>query len=345
MKDVLGEQDAGECLLLEGVSFSEAAQQTTVGSVGRSGGFTWPGRIALGLAVAALFVFFARNPSDEVPAIAAPTPASVDEQPVVDPERPASEPGPEPLLGIASGERAPWPVLADDHAPHIIGRPGLGEPVRDDLANMTVVYVNDLGRPTVIDLSTGDQRELDISLLRARDDFLVEFGRVVVPADSNLDRPKSQGRAFEFTVERTRAQAGVPVSDGQLARVNGLPLREPTGPTLCLDVGGCSGAALLTGTFGGELDWLRSMETADNPTAVLAQILGSSQWSPTDRWTVYVLGNDVLPDQDGQIELRLPTPLSTTVVWVIEQTDSGNEVEAGQEVELPSSPWTAGIVR
>ena len=290
MKDVLGEQDAGECLLLEGVSFSAAAQQATVGSVDHKSGFTWPGRIALGLAVAALFVFFARNPSDEVPATA----SSAVEQPAPESKpaavhSPASEPGPETPLGTASGERSPWPALADDHAPHIAGRPGPGEPVRDDLTNMAVVYVNELGRPTVIDLSTGDQWELDVSHLRARDEFLVEFGQVVATSDSNLDRPKSEGRAFEFTVERTRAQAGVPVSDGQLARVNGLPVRAPTGPTLCLDVGGCTGAVLLTGTFGGELDWAMSMETADNPTAELAQILGSSQWSPTARWTVYQL--------------------------------------------------------
>ena len=59
--------------------------------------------------------------------------------------------------------------------------------------------------------------------------------------------------------------------------------------------------------------------------------------------TVYQL--DRVDDDGSELELRLPTPLPTTEVWIIEQTDPGNEVEVGRKTDLPSSPWTAGIVR
>ncbi len=275
------------------------------------GPVTVVGRIALIVVVCGLFFAFARGGSDssdggdgadatgrgEVGANV----DIADDGTTAAPETGASS-------DVVTPRFRPWPDPPEDHDPHVAGRPGPQEPVTDGSIGRTLVYVNGSGRPTVIDLATGDQRELDIAGPRDRDTFLVEYGRVVAEPGSDADLPKSGGRAFRFTVERTTVPGTVSSADRDAA----ISL---TGPTICLDEGGCTGAPLLTGTFGDDLNRVTSMHAADSALQAIAEVVGSDRSRRDGRWTFFSLDTGV----DAGAEWRVPTPMRSTVVWLIEQ--------------------------
>lgn len=188
----------------------------------------------------------------------------------------------------------PWPDPPADHDPHVIGRPGAGQPIRADLAGVTLVYVNDQLRPTVIDLSTGDQRELDVAETRVSDTFLVENGRVVVTDELDPDLPLSAGNAFVF---RVVVDGAAPVEPGPV-------------PTLCLtSEPGCGDRPWTSGRFG---DGERSAESIDGiePTAAIAATVGAARWTRDGRWITLELEGMT----DG---LRVPSPFDGAVVWAV----------------------------
>ena len=187
----------------------------------------------------------------------------------------------------------PWPDPPEDHDPHVIGRPGPGAPVAPELDGQTLVYVNERLRPTVVDLSTGDQRELDIAETRVAERFLLENGRIVVTDVLDPDFPISAGQAFVFQV----------VVDGAAA-VDAGPV-----PTLCLTpAAACADRPWTSGSFG---DQERGASSLDGPpSAAIAAHLGSITWSQSARWTTFEL--------DAEMgSLRVPTPASHSVVWLV----------------------------
>jgi len=211
---------------------------------------------------------------------------------------------PEPLAVVTSTVPSglidevfiPWPDPPEDHDPHVSGRPGSGEPISAALTGQTLVYVNDRSRPTLIDLSTGDQRELDIATTRAVDSFLVEGGKVVVDDPLDPDFPLRAGRAFVFNV----------ALDGATELVE----RGPS-PTVCLVAdSGCAARPWTTGQFG-EVDL--GVQSFDGPPLeALAARLGADSWIAGDRWTTFEL-----PLDEGSASVRLPSPAGHAVVWLI----------------------------
>jgi hypothetical protein len=123
---------------------------------------------------------------------------------------------PAPLAPTRSA--LPWPNPPIDHSPHVMGRPGNG-PLASDADGLSLVYVNSLGRPTVIDLASGDREELDVASTRRFDQFEIEAGHVVVSTDR---RPEVGTGAITVRVHRTQL----------FALPSSTP--TPTGIDLCL---------------------------------------------------------------------------------------------------------------
>ena len=89
---------------------------------------------------------------------------------------PIDPPAPQPVVPVRAFE--PWPDPPIDHDPHVLSIPGNGALVAD-AEGRALIYVNSIGRPTVIDLETGDRQELDIAPARLFDRFEVDDGHVV----------------------------------------------------------------------------------------------------------------------------------------------------------------------
>lgn len=113
-----------------------------------------------------------------------------------------------------------WPDPPIDHVPHVLGRPGDGPlvPGREDI---TLVYVNSIGRPTVLDLGTGDREELDVADGRLRDTFEIDGGHVVIGSGRGADVAGPD--AVTVQVHRPRLFA--------------IATPPPTGPTIDLCLG------------------------------------------------------------------------------------------------------------
>lgn len=89
---------------------------------------------------------------------------------------PVDPPAPQPIVPVRAFEA--WPDPPTDHDPHVLSIPGNGALVAD-ADGRALVYVNSIGRPTVVDLETGDRQELDIAPTRRFDRFDVDDGHVV----------------------------------------------------------------------------------------------------------------------------------------------------------------------
>ncbi len=189
----------------------------------------------------------------------------------------------------------PWPEPPEDHDPHVSGRPGAGIPVGDGGHGGSLVYVNDRQRPTVVDLATGNQKELDFAETRAVDVFLVERGEVVVTDELNPDLPLSRGRAFEFQVVIDNALAG--------------PIVRPA-PTLCVSAQpDCAERAWTTGGF--DDGDLMAGSIAGFPPDAIGQLIGADSWTIDDRWTTFAFSRTDVP------AFRIPTPSDNAVLWSI----------------------------
>lgn len=97
-----------------------------------------------------------------------------------------------------------WPRPPADHDPYLLRAPGPGRPLVEGLADAALIYVNTLGRVSIIDLATGDRDEVEISASRSGDSFFVEFGQVVTMDPQNASWSLGGDRAFEVSVGRRR---------------------------------------------------------------------------------------------------------------------------------------------
>ncbi len=240
----------------------------------------------------------------------------------------STDPGPNPSADGRSrsgDDFVRWPAPPPDRKSYVMGRPGPQVPVRDALSNQALMYVNDRHNPTVIDLATGDQRELGVSEARTSDRFLVEFGAIVTADPTNANLPQHHGRSFTVSVHR-----GVPGEASRSSIPSPAQIDEPLllGPRLCLDTGGCPGLRWTSGVFGDEFDNMRSLNEGNSnisaffPVHAIAGYLGAQSWTTDGRWTTYVLDADPAENVDpaaGPKSLRIPTPNADAVVWVIEQ--------------------------
>ena len=118
----------------------------------------------------------------------------------------------------------PWPAPPEDHNPHVTIVPGAGVPIFGTETQNTLVYVNSLGRPTVVNLDTGSVSNVIVAPTRSRDSFVVEIGTVVSLNGSSRNIPKATTRAVAFYTFRDELAT---TSDSQLAAT-------APGPLLCL---------------------------------------------------------------------------------------------------------------
>lgn len=208
------------------------------------------------------------------------------------PVRPTAVPAIQPTNWLST-----WPNPPDDHAPIVIGSPGLGSPLVANAPGHTLVYVNSIDRPTIIDLVRGGRQELTISIERSVDYFLVEDGEVVDDDPLNPDLPIAGGRA-------------VPVFVHQSTDAERREVREPSpyaGPHLCLDAGGCDDL------------WWNPIEISSGRQRVERMEIDSSValgqlFDPTTRDG---RGRFVLVVGEAGDEVKVPVPREGTTIWVI----------------------------
>ncbi len=69
----------------------------------------------------------------------------------------------------------PWPDPPGDHEPHVLRSPGNG-PLVADAGGLGLLYVNSIGRVTLLDLTSGDRTEVEVSAERSEDAIALEAG-------------------------------------------------------------------------------------------------------------------------------------------------------------------------
>ena len=192
-----------------------------------------------------------------------------------------------------------WPEPPDDHAPIVVGSPALGSPLIEDAPGHTLLYVNSIDRPTIIDLVGGRRQELTISPERNVDYFLVENGEVVDDDPLNPDLPTAGAGAVTVFVHHT--------TDAEPREI-----RDPSpyaGPHLCLDVGGCDDL------------WWKPQEISIGGQRVEQIRIESSDALRRlfDPSAVDGRGRFVFVSVEGGGEVKVPIPREGTTIWVISE--------------------------
>jgi hypothetical protein len=241
-----------------------------------------------------------------------PTPSSTSAPTTVQQGPPTSSPAEVSAPGETTSDgNLRWPDPPEDHDPHVTGRPGAQKPLKPWFDVETLIYVNESGRPTVINLSTGDQREVVVAPNRQSDRFLVEDGRIVTDDPQQSQFPLSEGRSFEVQVYRTP----LPLST-QSTAPNG-PLSQ-SGPTLCLDTGGCEGSVRTQGGLSLRSGKALVISGGMEPAETIAKLLESDSWVTNGRWTIYSLSAPSSDDDPGEA-VQIPSPMARSLVWIISQ--------------------------
>ena len=202
---------------------------------------------------------------------------------------------------LASVQFAPWPDPPEDFAPTVIGRPGPDVSLLDDITETAVVYVNTLGRPTVIDLDTGWIEQVEVAPARSYEYFGVEFGRVVSFDGRNRNVREATDRSLLFHAHR--ADSLVEAED----------FRSSTSPAphLCLTAEACAFEWWTFDRSTNGTDTIRRANPTDDP--FVYEMLFGETW--TDQ-----RGTRLPPDGFG-IDIRVPAPLHAEA-WIVHQPGS-----------------------
>jgi hypothetical protein len=133
------------------------------------GRVAWPVVVAASLAVIAVVVWPAPDGDDrhvDQSAPASPMTAATRLAGAVQSPDAADSPSP-----IES--ELPWPEPPADHEPHVLTRPGEG-PIVAKPDGLRLLYVNSIGRVTLLDLATGDRTEVEMADERIHDTIALE---------------------------------------------------------------------------------------------------------------------------------------------------------------------------
>jgi hypothetical protein len=191
------------------------------------------------------------------------------------------------------------PALPVDRDPSYVGRPGSDEPVRSFLVDKTLLYVNDHGRPTIVDMTTGDQREVLIADGRSQGMFELEFGQIVTSDDERSGLPPSVGRSI-----------------GVIGVTAGLEVEnvDESSIILCIDGASCPAGSASSTSLANSLDMATQLDSSSGAEVAIAEFLRVSTWTTDHRWTIFSFDLE-----DPQHVLRIPTPLPNTVIWLVSQ--------------------------
>lgn len=194
-----------------------------------------------------------------------------------------------------------WPDPPDDHPPIVIGAPSSGGPLAADPPGHTLVYINSIDRPTVIDLVRGGRQEISISEERARDRFLVEDGHVVDNDPLNTDLPTASVRAIPVIVHRSALTNTVDLSES-------LPY---SGLHLCLDMTGCDGSWRYSSSLrsAGQLVTRVSVDSHE----VLQQMFNPENSAIVGRFSIVVGPTGA--------EVKVPVLRAGSPIWLISDLD------------------------
>ncbi len=190
-----------------------------------------------------------------------------------------------------------------DHEPYFIGHPGSGSPILGVDSDLTVVYVNSLGRPTVVNLDTGDVSEYEVAATRSRDRLVVELGEIVTLDPERLNVGVAGDRAIVFRVRRpglvgARGERSDPV-DGRYSGVE-----------LCLAASGC---------VSGQPDSRPFIQGADS-VELLSEAGRTDVMELFDR-RLGVRDHRFLVVSSEHVQgYRVPEPLGD-VIWLVHQPD------------------------
>jgi len=205
-----------------------------------------------------------------------------------------------PILPLGDAEFVPWPDPPDDHNPAVTIIPGPGEPLRNAVTETALVYVNVQGRPTVIDLDTGDVSKVLIADTRSYDYFSVEFGDVV-----SLD-----GRNENIEIATDRAVVFHAYEEGTSSPTSQQRAAATPGPLLCISSSPCEITNRRFSTTNG-VDTIRALDAEVAPE--LYEMLYG------DSWTVDGIHRNA-PDDFG-FHYRVPAPLNADA-WIVHQPRS-----------------------
>ena len=201
-----------------------------------------------------------------------------------------------------------WPDPPEDHDPHYFGFPSAGTSLLAERTDLTLVYVNSLGRPTVIDLDTGYRTEVDVATTRTHERFRVAFGDVPGVNLRNRNIAGTTERAITFHVV---AENNDPLS-----------VTDAPGPILCVDASGCQTAGWSVQSLSNGPDSVEPL-SADTHPELHAMVFGD--WPIDGRYlTVTTVTGE---------SYRLPRLLNDQV-WVLHQPvpdawpDLGRELDA-----------------
>ncbi len=202
-------------------------------------------------------------------------------------------PSPKPELV----EFIPWPNPPEDHDPTVIIHTGSGQPVFGDVTETSLVYVNSIGRPTIIALDTSQVEEVDVASSRTYDYFGVEFGHIV-SFDGSRNIREATERALLFHAHR----AGDDELDADYRASSRLSLH------LCLTIEPCSMPDQNFDGITDAVDTIRRANNIDDPQ-VMEMMFGES-WTTdrTSRLSLVGLG----------ITQHIPAPLNDEV-WIVHQ--------------------------
>jgi hypothetical protein len=204
------------------------------------------------------------------------------------------------ILPLGDAEFVPWPDPPDDHNPHITIIPGPGEPLGDTITESALVYVSVDGRPTVIDLDTGDVSKVLIADARSYDYFSVEFGDVV-----SLD-----GRNRNIEIATDRAVVFHAYKEGTNPSTSAEQAAGTPGPLLCISSLPCEITNWRFSTTNG-VDTIRALDSAGDPE-LYEMLYGES-------WTVDGLHRNA-PGDFG-FDYRVPAALNGDA-WIVHQPRS-----------------------
>ncbi len=193
-----------------------------------------------------------------------------------------------------------WPDPPKDHDPHVIGVPGPDVALLGVETDATLVYVNSLGRPTILDLDTGSVSEIEVAATREIELFAVELNEVVSLDGSSLNLPPSGDRAVVFFTHNPLATP--PLETGADSRVP-MPAVH-----LCLSPAGCDELDWLVGSIGDGTDTIVHVDWATN--ADVAEILFGESWVADGRYLI-------APISVGE-GIRIPAPLGENA-WLLHQ--------------------------